>query len=75
MKYFDYSLLEHGMLPAGLVNIVSAIAELYERENERKDSYPHIFTRLQIIAKVQSVKGSNAIEGIVTSEQRITVLL
>ena len=71
MRCFDYSFLEHGMLPAGLVNIVSAIAELRERGNERKDRYPDIFTRLEIIAKVQSVKGSNAIEGIVTSEQRI----
>ena len=71
MRVFDYSFLEHGMLPAGLVNIVSAIAELRERENERKNNYPDIFTRLESIAKVQSVKGSNAIEGIVTSEQRV----
>ena len=71
MRYFDYSFLEHGMLPSGLVNIVSAVAELREREKERKAGYPGIFTRLESIAKVQSVKGSNAIEGIVTSEQRI----
>jgi len=75
MRCFDYSFLENGMLPAGLVNIVSAIAELRERENERKDSYPDIFTRLESIAKVQSVKGSNAIEGIITSEQRINEIV
>jgi Fic family protein len=75
MRYFDYSFLEHGMLPSGLVNIVSAIAELRERENERKNDNPHIFTRLESIAKVQSVKGSNAIEGIVTSEQRINEIV
>ena len=71
MRRFDYSFLETGMLPAGLVNVVEAIAELRERENQRKDNYPDVFTRLESIAKVQSVKGSNAIEGIVTSEQRI----
>ena len=71
MRRFDYSFLENGMLPAGLVNVVEAIAELRERENQRKDNYPDVFTRLESIAKVQSVKGSNAIEGIVTSEQRI----
>jgi Fic family protein len=71
MRVFDYSFLDNGMLPAELVNIVSAIAELRERKNERKKNYPVIFTRLESIAKVQSVKGSNAIEGIVTSEQRI----
>lgn len=75
MRYFDYSFLEHGMLPAGLVNTVSAIAGLRERENARKDDYPDIFTRLESIAKVQSVKGSNAIEGIVTSEQRINEIV
>ena len=75
MRTFDYSFLESGMLPAGLVNIVSAIAGLRERENERKANYPDVFTRLESIAKVQSVKGSNAIEGIVTSEQRINEIV
>ncbi len=75
MRIFDYSFLEGGMLPAGLVNIVSSIAQLRERENERKSSYPDVFTRLESIARVQSVKGSNAIEGIVTSEQRINEIV
>jgi Fic family protein len=75
MRIFDYSFLENGMLPAGLVNIVSAIAGLRERETERKESYPDIFTRLESIARVQSVKGSNAIEGIITSEQRINEIV
>ena len=75
MRTFDYSFLESGMLPAGLVNIVSAIAGLRERENERRESYPDVFTRLESIAKVQSVKGSNAIEGIITSEQRINEIV
>jgi len=75
MRTFDYSFLENGMLPAGLVNIVSAIATLRERENERKDRYPDVFTRLESIARVLSVKGSNAIEGIVTSEQRINEIV
>jgi len=75
LKHFDYSFLESGMLPAGLVNVVGAIAELRERENQLKDNYPDVFTRLESIAKVQSVKGSNAIEGIVTSEQRINEIV
>jgi len=75
MKFFDYSFLEHGMLPAGLINIVSAISELREREGERKKSFGEVFDRLESIAKVQSVKGSNEIEGIVTSEQRINEIV
>jgi Fic family protein len=75
MKYFDYSFLKHGMLPAGLVSVVGAISELRERENALKAAYPDAFTRLSSIAKVQSVKGSNEIEGIVTSEQRINEIV
>jgi Fic family protein len=75
LRYFDYSFLENGMLPAGLVNVVEAIAMLREREGRRKDSYPEAITRLESIAKVQSVKGSNAIEGIVTSDERINAIV
>ena len=75
MKFFDYSFLEHGMLPAGLINTITAIAELRERENDRKENFVEIFGRLESIAKVQSVKGSNEIEGIVTSEQRINEIV
>ena len=75
MKRFDYSFLEKGMLPAGFVNVVSAIAELRARENQMKEHYPDVFTKLERIAKVQSVKGSNAIEGIVTSDQRINEIV
>jgi Fic family protein len=63
------------MLPAGLVNVVSAIAELRARESRLKENYLDVFSRLVGIAKVQSVKGSNAIEGIVTSEQRINEIV
>ena len=71
MKHFDYSFFESGMLPAGLVNLVGAIFELRERENQLKENYPDVFTRLESISKVQSVKESNAIEGIITTDQRI----
>ncbi|MCL2877968.1 MAG: Fic family protein, partial [Acidobacteria bacterium] len=63
------------MLPAGLVNVVIAIAELRVRESRLKENYPDVFIRLESIAKVQSVKESNAIEGIVTSEQRVNEIV
>ena len=75
MKSFDYAFLEKGMLPAGLVNAMSAISELRARENRLKENYPDVFIKLESIAKVQSVKESNAIEGIVTSEQRINEIV
>ena len=75
MKRFDYTFLKTGMLPAGLINVVSAITELRARESQLIMNYPDMFFRLESIAKVQSVKGSNAIEGIVTSEQRINEIV
>lgn len=71
MRRFDYSFLGHGMLPAGLVNVVSAISELRARENERRDSFAEVFVKLESVARVQSVKGSNEIEGIMTTDRRI----
>jgi Fic family protein len=63
------------MLPAGLVNITATIAELRVLEAERRNNYPDVFSRLESMAKVQSVRGSNAIEGIVTSEIRINQIV
>lgn len=38
---------------------------------KQKRTFQEIFTELSKIAKVQSVKSSNAIEGIVTTDERI----
>lgn len=75
MRRFDYSFLERGMLPARLVNVVSAISELKERSSERKEGFREVFSSLETIAKVQSVKGSNEIEGIVTTDRRINEIV
>lgn len=71
MKIFDYSFLENGLLPANLINITGTIYSLKTGAMIRKDEYEKIFTELEKIAVVQSVKSSNAIEGIVTSDKRI----
>ena len=70
MKKFDYSFLDNGLLPASLINITSTIYSLKTGANIRKYEYERIFTELEKIAIVQSVKSSNAIEGIVTSDER-----
>ena len=71
MHYFDYSFLENGLLPAGLLNITADIYSLRVMASGRREQYEDIFTELAEIAKVQSVKNSNEIEGIVTSDERI----
>lgn len=71
MRKFDYSFLDNGLLPANLLNLTGGIYELREATGTRKAEYPTVFTELEAVAKVQSVKSSNAIEGIVTSDERI----
>lgn len=71
MRTFDYSFLKNTFLPSGLLGITNSISELKALDEIRKRDYQNIFTRLEIIAKVQSVKGSNAIENIVTTDKRI----
>ncbi len=68
---FDYSFLNNGLLPASLVNLTSDIYSLKTAAGMRKDEYVKVFTELEAIAKVQSVKSSNEIEGIITSDLRI----
>ena len=67
MHKFDYSFLKNGLLPAELVNVTSSIASLKTMAEYRKSDYQQVFTELEKIAKVQSVKSSNAIEGIVSA--------
>ena len=75
MKKFDYSFLNNGLLPGNLVNISASIASLKTMAGIRKTEYIRIFTELENIAKIQSVKSSNAIEGIITSDERIAAIV
>lgn len=71
MRKFDYSFLKGIMLPNSFLNLTNIIYALRNEESHKKNEYPNIFTSLQKIAIVQSVKGSNEIEGIVTTDYRI----
>lgn len=71
MRKFDYSFLDNGLLPANLISITGSIYALRTAAGTRKTEYAEVFTELEAVAKVQSVKSSNAIEGIITSDQRI----
>ena len=75
MHKFDYSFLNNGLLPAGLVNLTSSIASLKTMAGVRKEEHLQVFTELEAVAKVQSIKSSNAIEGIVTSDERIAAIV
>lgn len=71
MRKFDYSFLNNGLLPANLISLTADIASLKTMAGVRKEEYAKIFTELESIARVQSIKSSNEIEGIITSDERI----
>jgi Fic family protein len=63
------------MLPAGIVNTVGMISAFRVAEEHRKAGYAQAFIKLESISKVQSVKASNAIEGIITTDKRIEAIV
>lgn len=75
MRIFDYSFLDNGLLPANLINLTSNISSLKTMAGVRKGEYAQIFTELEAVAKVQSIKSSNEIEGIITSDERIQAIV
>ena len=70
MRKFDYSFLEIS-IPANIASLSAIIADLRAKGNFRKLQYADSYERLRKKAIVESVKSSNAIEGIVTTDDRI----
>lgn len=75
MHKFDYSFLKNGCVSGKVINMAASIYSLKTMANIRKEDHLKIFTELEKIAKIQSVKSSNAIEGIVTSDERIKAIV
>jgi len=75
MRKFDYSFLADGMIPVRLFSLASGISSLKTVSDIRRADNASLFESLRSIAKVQSVKSSNAIEGIITSDERISEIV
>ena len=74
MHIFDYRFLKENA-PGQLVGISNMIADLHGRESIRRMEHPETFRQLRENALIETVKGSNAIEGIVTSGKRMKALM
>lgn len=70
MRKYDYSFLKKD-IPGNIVGLTGIIADLKRKEEFRKLQYSNTFESLRKKAIIESVKGSNAIEGIVTTDSRI----
>lgn len=70
-KKFDYSFLKREYIPANIVNYIAFIERERGLTVNTEQNYPKAFEELERQAKINSIKGSNAIEGIYTSDERI----
>jgi len=70
MHRFDYSEIL-GDLPQDIVRMLSEIARIRSMEGIRRREYPKDYGRMEEIARLASIKYSNEIEGIVTTDERI----
>ena len=75
MHAFDYSFLKTMELPPYFLSLSNLIFTMKGKESAARKEYPSIYESLKQIAIVQSVKGSNAIEGIVATDKRIKALV
>ncbi len=74
MRRFDYSFLK-SEIPGNIVGTIGIISDLNAKNQIRKMQYEKAFEELRKKAIIESVKGSNEIEGIVTTEERIKDLI
>lgn len=71
MHKFTYEFLKDKTIRSDLFSLSNIITDLKSKTDERKGSYKTLFGKLETIAIKESVEGSNAIEGIFTTEERI----
>lgn len=75
LRKFNYLKLMELSLP---VNIYHTIAKIHEYKGKQElyvENYPDILEKMIDVAKIQSTKSSNAIEGIYTNDARLKELM
>ena len=71
MRTYDYSFIESMSLPSSIFTPMHRILSMNDMLEQSIAGNPAIFTKLMEIASIESVKNSNAIEGIGTTDERI----
>ena len=71
MRKYDYGFIEDLGLPSSLFGSMHRFLSLNEELEQMITSNDILFSRLMEIASVESVKGSNSIEGIGSTDERV----
>lgn len=75
MHIFDYQEIPSTLLIPEIVNMLSALHEFKGKQELYIETEPDVLTALLDIARIQSTKASNKIEGIYTSDERLEALV
>lgn len=75
MHIFDYKETPKQLLTPDIVNMLSSLHEFRGKQELYIEAKSDILTALLDIAKIQSTKASNKIEGIYTSDERLEALV
>ncbi len=75
MHIFDYKEAPKKLLTPDVVNMLSALHEFKGKQELYIEAESDVLTALLDIAKIQSTKASNKIEGIYTSDERLEALV
>lgn len=75
MHIFDYKESPKNLLTPEIVNMLSSLHEFRGKQELYIEAESDILTALLNIAKIQSTKASNKIEGIYTSDERLEALV
>lgn len=74
MRRFDYLFLKDSSIPASILGKAVSIGSYREMARNLAIEHPANFSELERSAKLMSIKGSNAIEGIRTTDKRLESL-
>lgn len=75
MRKFNYLKLMELSLPINIYNTIAKIHEYKGKQELYVENYPDILEKMIDVAKIQSTKSSNAIEGIYTNDTRLKELV
>lgn len=75
MRKFNYLKLMDLTLPVNIYHIIAEIHEYKGKQDLYVENYPDVLEKMIYVAKVQSTKSSNAIEGIYTNDTRLQELM
>lgn len=75
MRKFNYLKLMELSIPIDIYNTIAKIHEYKGKQELYVENYKDILEKMINVAKIQSTKSSNAIEGIYTNESRLNELM